>query len=255
MRRGVWLGTLVVLGLLGLVVVGSLAGADPATAVLAALALVGAALVAAGAWWFQRRRREQLVAWAQAAGWSWSPRDPGLGLATLHTGRPFGQGRGRTVTEVLTGTYEGHRAVSFTYAWSTGSGDDEREHRAHVVGVALPAYLPTLELTAEGLGARVAKALGARDLQLESAAFNAAYRVDTADPRTAHAILHPRMLERLLRSDAVGLAWRIEGTWLLSWEPGVTDTERIAPRLGVLSAVVRGIPRHVWQDHGHDPGR
>ena len=31
------------------------------------------------------------------------------------------------------------------------------------------------------------------------------------------------------------------------------DLARLAPRLGLLSAVVRSIPRHVWQDHGYDP--
>lgn len=253
MRRGVQVGAVVVLGLLAVTVAGvSAASGSPAGGLLVVVAVV-AVLAAVGAWWWQRRRQEELVAWAHASGWSFTPRDPGLGLATLHAGTPFGQGSGRTASEVLVGVYEGRTAVSFTYAWSTGSGDERRQHRAHVVGVALPAYLPTLELTPEGLGARVAKAFGARDLHVESAAFNAAYRVDTSDPRTAHAILHPRLLERLLRSDAVGLPWRIEGTWLLSWEQGVTDTSRIAPRLGVLAAVVRGVPRHVWQDHGHDP--
>jgi len=246
-------GAVVVLGLVGLGIAGVSLGADhPAGGMLVVMAAV-AVLVAVGGAWLHRKRQERLTAWAHAVGWTYSPRDPGRGLATLQTGRPFGQGHSRRVTEVLTGTYEGHPAVSFTYGWATGSGDEKRRYEAHVVGIALPAYLPTLELTPEGLGARLAKALGARDLQLESAAFNAAYRVDAPDARTAHAILHPRTLERLLRPDAVGMSWRIEGTWLLSWETGSTDTERIAPRLGVLAAVVRGVPRHVWQDHGYDP--
>ena len=46
-----------------------------------------------------------------------------------------------------------------------------------------------------------------------------------------HAILHPRLMERLLRGDALGNAWRIEGTWILSWELGTTDLDRLASRL------------------------
>ena len=92
-----------------------------------------------------------------------------------------------------------------------------------------------------------------RTCQFESEAFNRAYRVAADDQRTGHAILPPRLMERLL-PDALGNAWRIDGTWILSWEPGTTDLDRLAPRLGLLSAVVRSVPRHVWQDHG-DPTR
>ncbi|MBO0899297.1 hypothetical protein J1G43_04870 [Cellulomonas sp. zg-ZUI22] len=255
MRQGVRFGAYAVLGLVAFVTVGSWTGLAPQGGGMLLLIGAVAVLSAVGGAWLRRRRAAELTAWAAATGWTFAPRDPGLGLAALQTGRPFGQGRSRTVTEVLTGTYEGLSAVSFTYTWTTGSGDERREHEVHVVALRLPAHLPTLEVTAEGVGARVAKAFGARDLQLESAAFNAAYRVDAPDARTAHAILHPRTLERLLRPDALGVAWRIEGTWITSWETGATDTARIAPRLGVLAAVVRGVPRHVWQDHGYDPAR
>jgi len=253
MRRGVRIGAVAVLGLVGFVVVTSWTGMDGPGVGMVAFGAAVAVVVTIGGRWLREKRRQQLTAWAARTGWTYVGKDPGLGLARLHTGRPFGQGSRPTVTEVLTGAYEQRPAVSFTYGWTTGSGDESREHEAHVVGLALPAYLPTLEVTPEGVGARLAKAFGARDLQLESAAFNAAYRVDAPDARTAHAILHPRTLERLLRPDALGLSWRIEGTWLLSWEAGATDTARIAPRLGVMAGVVRGVPRHVWQDHGYDP--
>ncbi|MCC2336216.1 hypothetical protein [Cellulomonas wangsupingiae] len=253
MHRALRYGVVVVAALVGFRLAMSWLGTDhPGIGVFAVGAVVVVVAGVAGRW-LAERRRQQLVAWAQQTGWTYSRRDPGLGLATVHSRPPFAQGRSRTVEDVLTGTYEGMRAVSFTYGWTTGSGDERREHEVHVVGVALPAYLPVLEVTPEGVGARLAKAFGARDLQLESAAFNAAYRVDAPDARTAHAILHPRTLERLLRPDALGLSWRIEGTWLLSWEGGATDAARIAPRLGVLAGIVRGVPRHVWQDHGHDP--
>ncbi len=217
------------------------------------LVLVVGPLVAAAGWWWQKKRHEALAAWAASVGWEYPRSDPGYGLGRVHQGRPFGRGHSRQVREVLTGRWQGLPAVSFTYQWSTGSGKEERTSQAHVVGLALPAYLPTLELTPEGVGARLAKLVGAQDMQLESQAFNEAYRVAAGDERVAHAILHPRLMERLLQADARDTAWRIEGTWILSWETGSTDTARIAPRLGVLEAVVRAVPRHVWQDHGYDP--
>ncbi|MFS0705577.1 hypothetical protein AB6N23_13755 [Cellulomonas sp. 179-A 9B4 NHS] len=223
------------------------------SALVVLLLAVGLPTFVALAWWLQKKRHEQLAAWAAATGWEYVRSDPGLGLVRLHRNQPFEQGHSRRVSEVLTGRWQGVPAVSYTYEWSTGSGKEKKTYHAHVVALALPAYLPVLELTAEGVGARIAKALGARDMQTESVAFNDAYRVVAGDQRVGHAILHPRLMERLLQDDALGTDWRIEGTWIASWRTGRTDTARIAPRLGVMHAVVRGVPRHVWQDHGYDP--
>ena len=204
-----------------------------------------------GGLWVQKKRHERFRAWASSNGWTYLESD--RSLVDLSRGQPFRQGSARKASEVLRGTFDGRPALSFSYQWTTGSGKNRSTHHAHIVALALPAYLPTIEVTPEGLGAKLAKLVGARDLQFESEAFNQAYRVAADDERTGHAIVHPRLMERLLRSDALGNAWRIEGTWILSWEPGTLDLDRLAPRLGLLSAVVRSIPRHVWQDHGYDP--
>lgn len=201
--------------------------------------------------WVQKKRHERFAAWALRNGWTYARADHSL--VEISRGQPFGQGSARRATEVLRGTFDGSTALSFSYQWTTGSGKNRSTHHAHIVALALPTYLPTVEVTPEGLGARLAKLVGAQDVQFESEAFNRAYRVAATDQRTGHAILHPRLMERLLRSDSVGSAWRIGGTWILSWEPGTTDLDRLASRLGLLSAVVRSIPRHVWQDHGYDP--
>ncbi|WP_421735052.1 hypothetical protein [Cellulomonas sp.] len=215
--------------------------------------LIGVAVVAVVilGLWAQRKRHERFRQWAAVSGWTYQESD--RSLVGLSRDQPFGVGSSRTATEVLRGTFESRPALSFTYSWTTGSGKNRSTHRAHVVAVALPTYLPTVEVTPEGLGAKLVKMMGARDLQFESEAFNQAYRVAASDERVGHAILHPRLMERLLRSDALGNAWRIDGTWILSWENGSTDLDRLASRLGLLSAVVRSVPRHVWLDHGYDP--
>ena len=220
---------------------------------VAGVLLLGAALVAVFVLglWAQRKRHEAFRQWAAVSGWTYEESDQSL--VNLSRDQPFGVGSSRTAKEVLRGTFESRAAVSFTYSWTTGSGKNRSTHTAHVVALALPTYLPTVEVTPEGLGAKLVKMLGARDLQFESEAFNQAFRVAASDPRVGHAILHPRLMERLLRGDALGASWRIDGTWILSWESGRTDLDRLAARLGLLSAVVRGIPRHVWLDHGYDP--
>ncbi|WP_051639785.1 DUF3137 domain-containing protein [Cellulomonas sp. URHE0023] len=212
---------------------------------------IGLVCFVAFGWWASVKRRERLQTWARVNGWTYTSSDRSLvGFSRL---QPFGLGHSKRATEVLTGTYDRHPALSFTYSWTTGSGKSSANHTAHIVGVSLPAYLPTVELTPDGLGAKLAKLVGAQDIQFESEDFNRAFRVASSDPQVAHAIVHPRLMERMLRPDAAGTTWRIEGTWILTWAMGSTDLDRLASRLGVLTAVADSIPRHVWLDHGFDP--
>lgn len=211
---------------------------------------VGSVLAVLGNRW-QSRRHERLAAWGRTHGWHYERVD--RSLLRIQRGAPFSAGDSHAASEVLDREWHGRHAVSFTYSWVTGSGKDQRTSYAHVVALHLPASLPRLEVTPEGFGAAVIKLAGGKDLQLELEEFNRAYRVAATDERTAHAVLHPRLMERLLQADARGVPWRLEGRWLATWETGRTDVDRIGPALTLLTAVADAVPRHVWQDHGHDP--
>ena len=218
--------------------------------VLLATVALGVVILAVLAYMMQKKRQEAFQQWALRNHWTFEGSDPSL--VHLSDAQPFGQGRNKRATEVLRGAFDGHQAVSFTYAWTTGDEKDKTSHTAHVVALALPAYLPTVEVTRDGFGAKLDKLFGGQDIQFESEAFNKEFRVTASDPQVGHAIVHPRLMERLLRDGSV-TPWRIEGTWIISWEPGSSALENLATRLGLLSAVVRSIPRHVWLDHGYDP--
>lgn len=194
-------------------------------------------------------RQRRLQTFAAGIGWQYSPAGPGL--ETRFTGAPFGIGSSRRATSVLTGTFSGHQALVFDYQYTTGSGDDESTTHLHVLCLSLPAYLPRLELTPDGVGAKIAKRFGAGDVNLESDAFNRMWRVAAPSPKFATDVLHPRLMEYLLHSGTE--PFRIDGTDIISWIPGQLDTERMAGRLARLAAVVESIPRFVWLDCGYDP--
>jgi len=198
----------------------------------------------------QRRRVRTLAAWAALNGWEYRASAPQL--TECWQGRPFGVGTSRRATEVLSGTWQGRPATSFLYRYTEKSGDNRQTHSFHVLTLTLPAFLPTLELTPEGLGTRLAKVIGGQDLQFESEDFNQAWRVTSRMPRFASDVVHPRLMERLLRPGS-RTNLRIEGTEILTWSAGTTDLDLIASRLGLLDAVVRSIPRFVWLEHGYDP--
>lgn len=223
----------------------------PGPSALFFFGLLLVAVVGIGGWWLQHKRRERLAQWAAANGWLYVDSDPTL--VRLSERYPFGDGHARRTGEVMRGRFGGAEALSFAYSWKTGSGKSESSHTVHVIGLALPAYLPIVEVAPENVFDKMAKAFGGQDIRFELEEFNRAFRVQAYDERTAHAVIHPRLMERLLRADARGLSWRTEGTWILSWQAGATDLDTMASRFGVLSAVVAAIPRHVWQDHGFDP--
>lgn len=197
-----------------------------------------------------QRRRRLLTAWAARNGWQYAGSAPEL--TERWQNAPFGIGSSRRATEVLTGIWQGRSATSFRYRYTSSDGDRRTVHTFHVLFLTLPAYLPTLELTPEGLGARLAKAVGGQDLEFESEDFNRAWRVTSRMPRFASDVVHPRLMERLLRPGSRANI-RIEGTDILTWSAGVPDLDVVAARLGLLDAVVRSIPRFVWLEHGYDP--
>ena len=216
------------------------------------LIVVGTGVLVGLGLWMQDRRNQAIQAWARSIGWTYLGTDPTL--PHRWRCRPFGIGDSRRANELITGVYQGRPAIGFRYSYTTGSGKNTSTSVFHVAVVPLPAYLPNLELTPEGIGARLAKTFGGEDIQFESEDFNQAWRVRAGVAKFAHDVVHPRVMERLLHDDARGLSLGIEGTDLLCWATGVPRWEALAGRLQVMNAVVDAIPRYVWLDHGYDPG-
>lgn len=200
------------------------------------------------AFWVGEKRHERLQAWGAARGWAYRRQDQSL--RSRWTGPPFGEGSNRQATEVLRGVVDGRAAVSFTYRWTVGTGKQKTTHTRQVVALDLPTALPGLQLTPEWLGSRMARALGAQDIQFESEEFNRAWRVQARNLKFAHDVVHPRLMARLLQDDARRANLRIEGPTVLTWLPNRTDVDRIDPALTLLRALADAVPQHVWEDMG-----
>jgi len=234
----------------GVVVMGVVA-AGRGGQILGVLPFLLVPLVFGGSWWFNRKRVEAAKRWAEMIGWTWVGADNSL--AHRWNGQPFGTGDGRRASEVMTGSFGPYRGTSFAYRYTSGSGKERTTHVFGVTTLSLPTFLPTLELTPENLGTRIVRAFGGQDIQFESEDFNRRWRVAARDPKFAHDVLHPRVLERLVRGDTAGMSVRIEGTDILCWTVGTPDLDLLGTRLGVLRSIIDAVPRYVWLDHGYDP--
>lgn len=196
----------------------------------------------------ERRRGRRLQAFSAANGWTYAP--DASHLLVGRRGMPFERRLTRRASHLVTGTTGDREFAAFQIDHGELPGDVKRD-LVTVTMVSLPTALPDLEITSQGLGARVATMLGAQDIRFESEEFNRRWRVEAAEPRVAHAIVHPRFMELLTAGPPDPV--RFEGTDLWTWHPGPFEPAALHARLARLEQLAALVPRHVWQDHGHDP--
>ena len=206
-------------------------------------------------WKREQKRRALLAQWAAANKWTLLDEDDQW--CSRWQGNPFGEGDHRRARNVLTGTWKGKPFVSFDYSYETHSSDGKggtstQTHRYAVTAVALPAYLPRLQVTPESLLTRFGNAVGLSDIELESEDFNRAFRVHANDPKFASDVLTARTMQLLLSRPH--LSWRIEGSDIICWQTGEQEPVAVNAAVATMLDVVAGIPSFVWHDHGYDAG-
>lgn len=207
--------------------------------------------------WSNNKRHEKLQEWAQARGWSYAKTD--RDLARRWDTIPFTRGRGNSASaknviwgpaQIPGGTTREMVTFTFTYTVTTGSGDNQSSttYNHHVMAIFIGATTPTITLTPEGLGTKFSKLFGGQDIQFESEDFNKAWRIEAADLRFAHDIVHPRMMELLLQPNYKGLKVVFAGDCVLVFNDRQLEVEAIDPLIWLAGSVVDQIPPHVWAE-------
>ncbi|MGW6280002.1 hypothetical protein [Kribbella sp. NPDC055071] len=214
----------------------------PAAALVSVVSVAIAAAVVWGTLVRTRRRREFLQARAQVMarlGLFPAPPNPWLGEVAA---RLFQRGR---PGEMFAGAFRGRDMCVLDYRYTTGNGKSQQTVTVHLVALNLPALLPPLTVTRHSGFKRV---FGGRGLELESKAFNDAFRIACGDDRFASAVLHPRMMEWLLFNP--GLEWQLAGNALVSWGYGQFQVHDLLQRLEAMVGVADRIPPFVLRDYG-----
>ena len=214
--------------------------------VLGGLAVVGVYFLGSGA---RRKKRARLSSFAAGIGWSYQ--EDADHLRGRWRGDPFRSVPAQRFEHLVSGEFRGRPAAVFEYEYKTGTGEDRSTVVHTVTMLSLPAALPDVELTWEGPGAALVKALGGQDIQFESEDFNRCWRVTGTVLKTAHDVVHPRFMEFMLAGPPDPL--RFEGANVWTWHRGHLEPAAIDARLERLARAADLVPRHVWQDYGHDP--
>lgn len=176
------------------------------------------------------RRRAALQAWALEHGWTYT-RSSSL-LVGRWDAAPF-RAHNRSASDVLV------RDAAVPLTSFTHAGGATR----HVVMASTQMSVPPLSLTPHR-GPHVGQ-----DVVLESAAFNDRWQVQCPDTRFVHDVLHPGLMERLMRPDMAGLAVLVEGGDVVVHAAGRTDVTRIEQMAEVVEALLAALPRHVPADN------
>ncbi|MDE0572002.1 DUF3137 domain-containing protein [Demequina sp. B12] len=218
-----------------------------------AMLLAGVLMLAAGVWmswdfWMAGRHRDAYATFAREHGWEYAA------VTHRYSRRfrefPFDTGRALRQEAVAAGAFNGVQCATFAHVYETRAERDSRPMTiAHQVTLAeLDVALPRIDIVPQGVAQTVITALGGRDVDVESHDFNRQWRVIATDARYAHAVLDPRMVERLTWDDVQGYAIRIEGAAVYVWQRGRQGPEDLAARLGIVTAIARRIPDHVLRE-------
>lgn len=203
----------------------------------------------------EKKRREALAAHAATRGWAYTRRDDRWVQAL--PGDEFHRGHNRQAHNILTGLHDGREFVGFDYVYYTtetstdAKGNTTRREVAHwhsVLALRTADGLPVLSVSPEGFFGRTIGRLTNTDIELESEEFNRAFTVQCEDRKFAYDILHPRLMEQLLRTRDV--SWTLGGGYIVSLESGRHTIEEIEPRLAVIDGVLDAVPDFVRQQYG-----
>lgn len=152
---------------------------DPIIAAVLVIGMVGGV----GTWVVLDARKRKaatasLTAPLSERGWNLAVRGDQV-VAGL-TSAPFGVGSQRRCEDVIRSSDK--RLASFTYKWTTGSGEQKIDHTKRVTMILGGPKLPKLEVAAGAVPTTTR----------------------ATDERVGQAIMHPQMIDRLKEPDLVG---------------------------------------------------
>ncbi len=189
----------------------------------------------------EKKRRKRLAEWATKTGMV--VYDPTSELAWLKGFQAYGPGYGHRAFDGYQGSRDGVPVKVFQHQSRTRTKDSEAIHNFTVCVAKAPLSAPDLVIKREHWGHKIADALGAEDIDFESAEFSKKFWVKCKDRRFAYDVLHPRMMDWFLRSPKIH--WQWNGRRLVLSVSGSLKPETAEPLLKAATTFLANLPRHL----------
>ncbi len=207
--------------------------------------VIVAAMIGIGAYFSRRTRHGSEL--AKQLGFE-------LGSAALHTnvdafplnveGGLFGESQ-----MSANGWWRGRRAES-VLLYPGAKASMVAEFRVELVEI--DEYLPRVEFLSRRRDSIVPTG-GGNVVDVESDDFNQAFDVIASNPAYAHAVLQPRMMERLLRADVGDASVTVCGNRVFCWRPAIEGVLGARARLDLISDVADLLPPFLVELYGESP--
>src|SRR5688572_9636987 len=159
---------------------------------------------------------------------------------------PFGRGRARRASNVLRGRRGATNWELFDYRFTTGGGKNKKTHRYGIAAATVPVRFRNMTLRPEGVFDKVASLAGFDDINFESEEFSRRYHVSCDERKFAYDVIHPQMIEFLLRCPR--RHWQLRGHVVLLHKSGSFDAREMEEMLGMVDGFLERIPAYVRED-------
>ena len=188
-------------------------------------------------------------AWALARNWGYRDKWPEM----LDRYTKGVMNTGGSAVKGFEGRFDGQHVAGFEYTYTTSTGKSSTTHHHRISMVRVPgAHFPALAISRENF---FGKLLG-QDIEFEDAEFNRRWFVKGSQPRFAHDVIHPRLMQQLNSGELKDfMSLWFEGDSVLVATNGQVKPEFIDSHLRFLTDVVATVPRFVWNNVGcaHPP--
>jgi len=151
--------------------------------------------------YLEKIRRQKLAKAARELGFTYYPKSNYDFHDRFGGFELFQRGGSRRSYDLIEGRKDGADVKLFEYSYVTGSGKNRTTHRRVVCLLSLErgCGFPHTIIRPESIFDKVASAIGFNDIDFESIEFSRKYYVKGEDRRFAYDLVHPRMMEYLLK--------------------------------------------------------
>lgn len=205
----------------------------------------------------ERKRRNELAAWARANKMSFSPAKNRSADERLRMFGCFQKGSSRYSFNEITGEWKGRRFWGFDYHYLTRSRDSKGRTQTHhhnfsAVLLSSPFPLKPLTIRPEHVLDKFVEFFGFDDIDFESAEFSRKFHVKAEDRKWAFDILHTRAMEFLM--GAPRFIIELEDGWALAYDVQKFSVARFTQAAQVLEGLLDRIPDYVRQQQSELSG-
>ncbi len=164
-----------------------------------------------------------------------------------------GREGGGYATNVINGSYQGHRVLLFDYCYQSPGGHEHggREDDFSAAILQLADHFPETVLYPEGFLDKVKQGMGFEDLDFENEEFSRKFVVKSTDPRYARDIFHSGMMELLLSMEG-DISFEAERDTVLFYFHKNLKVEELEAKLDQFVAIKEQFPQYVFEE-GENP--